>query len=109
MIDLAKLTKDISAAEQQARDAAKKTPDVGSMSADMVHVPVGNSYPIKRRSSRVRKALGGASVIEREQGIWRGYLILPSAGGVASSRLAACVAMAAALKSYGATVYYRRD
>lgn len=54
MIDLTKLATDVSAAEQQARAAAEETPDVGSMSADMVHVPVRSSYPIKRRSSRVR-------------------------------------------------------
>lgn len=108
-IDTSGITAAVRVACRKAEAAAKATVDDGSASADLVHIPVGRGFPIKRRDPRWRAALDGAGyVVERDYGIWRGYLIDPGIGR-ASARLAACVAMAAALKSYGASVYYARD
>lgn len=108
-LDTIKLAGVVSDARNAARAAAKATKDIGSMSADRVHIPVGADYPIKRRSARVLEALGGGSVSERESGMWRGYMIDPPGGGRANARLAACEAMAKVLKGYGASVFYARD
>lgn len=108
MIDLLEFGSRLRVALLLAKEAAEETPDVGSMSADLVSIPTGPAYPIKRRSARIREAFGGG-VIERESGVWRGYLLEPPGLGRASARLAACEAMAKALSQYGARVYYRRD
>lgn len=109
MIDLEALRAAVSAARRAGEQAAKETPDGGSCSLDCVHIPVGKRYPIARRSLAVREALGGDDLIERTTGHWRGYLITPPGAGRASTRLAACEAMAKALKRYEASVYYARD
>jgi hypothetical protein len=109
VINLEHLAEEVQVALRKARRAARATPDDGSMSADLVHVPVGRAFPITRRTAAVRAVLEAAGyVTERESGIWRGYMIDPSLGR-ASSQLAACVAMAEELKSCRATVYYQRD
>lgn len=108
-VDTIKLAGVASDARNVARAAAKATKDDGAMSADSVHIPTGADFPIKRRSARVREALGGESVSERDSGIWRGYMIDPPGGGRANARLAACEAMAKVLKGYGASVFYQRD
>lgn len=108
-VDADHLASAVRIACRKAEAAAKATVDDGSASADLVHVPVGQGFPIKRRDPRWRTALDAAGYVsERDCGIWRGYLIDPGIGR-ASARLAACRAMAAALKSYGASVYHARD
>lgn len=109
MIDTNKLARVASDARNAAQAAAKATKDDGAMSADLVHIPVGVDFPIKRRGALVREALGGEAVTERTSGVWRGYMIDPPGGGRANARLAACEAMAKVLKGYGATVFYQRD
>jgi hypothetical protein len=110
LIDYQELCTDVASALALAEQAAQATPDGGSCSADMVHIPVGKAYPIKRRSLKVYDALAvGGPVTDRDRGMWRGYLLIPPGPGQASARLAACEAMAKALKQYGATVYYARD
>lgn len=110
MIDLVSLSLAASRGSRKAREAAAATLDVGSCSADMVHIPVGKTNLIKRRAKRIREVLERHGLVtERKSGFWRGYLIIPNGSGLASKRTAACVAMAKELSRYAASVYYARD
>jgi hypothetical protein len=103
-----KLEMDLARARKMAITASVSVEDGGSCSADFVHIPVGNDYPLKRASKRLDELTDG---IRRERGIWRGYLITPPGDGRASRRLASARAMAAELSRQGwrASVYYAVD
>lgn len=79
------------------------------MSADLVHIPVGGSSAIRRRTAEFDRAVSAS--FYRRVGIWRGYLLTPSGSGLASARLASAQAMARLLsdRGWGASVYYQRD
>jgi hypothetical protein len=105
-VNLSQLSRDVSLARRAGESACSKTEDSGSMSADMVFIPTGSRYPIKRRSEAIRECLDAG---ESNSKWWRGYLLTPSGNGVASARLASAEAMADALKAWGAMVFYQRD
>jgi hypothetical protein len=99
---------DLNDARLVGEAAARETQDGGTMSSDEVHVAVGKTCVIKRRTKSWDAVCGGYYV---RSGMWRGYLISPAGSGVASARLASAEAMAKALRDRGwdASVFYRMD
>lgn len=109
--ELAKdLRADLSLALRAGDEAAKTVEDGGSMSLDMVFIPVGAEFRIKRRNLRILGALNAfGDAFESDAKMWRGYLFTPRVLGCASKRLAQCEAIAKALSSWDAAVFYRMD
>jgi hypothetical protein len=110
--ELAKdLRADLSVALRAGDEAAKAVEDGGSMSLDMVFIPVGAVFRIKRRNVRILGVLNAfGDAFESDAKMWRGYLFTPPRVlGCASKRLAQCEAIAKALNSWDAAVFYRMD
>lgn len=99
---------DLNDARLVGEAAARETQDRGTMSSDEVHIAVGKTCVIKRRSKSWDEACGGYYV---RSGVWRGYLISPAGTGAAAARLASAEAMAKFLRDRGwdASVFYRMD
>ena len=99
------LKRDLRVAREEAAKVA--VDDGGSMSADMVFIPVGKAHRIKRFSGAMDELLGSRI----DTSWWHGYLMSPPGNGVATRRLVACETMAKVLneKGWGARTFYQRD
>lgn len=98
----------VAEAVEKGIEASATAPDRGACNFDMVHLPVGPTEAIARRTRAFDEALEGRGV-SFSFSRTHGYCLHVPCDGQADQRTAAVEAAAAALADLGATVFYKLD
>lgn len=114
MIDTKKLTADLKAAREEARQAIQGMDDGGTCNFDSLFLATGKGQEVPRKSAKIEAAIeaAGCSCFHKGYGWRRGYVISVGVGGQANTRSKATETVRKALEAKGwkgFSVWYQVD